>query len=196
MGITVRFEISVSLDGFVTAANVSAEEPMGPGGRRLREWASGGNEVDRGILHDSQASVGASIAGRRTYDTSIPWWGADGPGGDLRTPTFIVSHSEPDEVPEDGVYTFVSSPQEAVAGALEAAGEKDVDVFSASVGQQLLRTGAMDEVRLHIAPVMFGTGTPLFEAGANHVQLEPIEVIAGSKATHVNCRVLDAGAGA
>lgn len=190
----VRFEISVSLDGFVTAAAPTPDEPMGAGGQRLLEWGSNGNEVDHGILVESQASVGASIAGRRTYDLSIPWWQSDGPGGDLRTPTFIVSHGEPDEVPADGVYTFASSPQEALDGAIEAAGEKDVDVFSASVGQQLLRAGAVDEVRLHIAPVMLGAGTPLFEAGAAHVQLEPTEVIAGTKATHVRYRVLDTGA--
>src|SRR5215471_16846589 len=125
----VRFEISMSLDGYVTASGVRPEEPMGDGGQQLHEWAFGADEVGREQEAESQSSVGASIAGRRTYDLSVPWWGADGPGGSLRTPTFIVSHSTPEDVPQGGVYTFVGSPQEALERAREVAGDKDVDVF-------------------------------------------------------------------
>src|SRR6266536_6239094 len=128
---TTVFEISMSLDSYVTAAGVRPEEPMGDGGQQLHEWAFGADERGREILAESQAGVGASIAGRRTYDLSVPWWGADGPGGEARTPTIIVSHRVPDNVPDGGVYTFVGSPQEAVAAATAIAGDRDVDVFSA-----------------------------------------------------------------
>jgi len=81
----VRFEISMSLDGYVTAANPRLEEPMGDGGHVLHEWAFGDDEGSRDVHAESQDSVGASIAGRRTYDTSIASWGADGPGFDLHS---------------------------------------------------------------------------------------------------------------
>src|SRR5215472_17494594 len=128
----VLIEMSISLDGYVAGPNDSEVS-------RLHEWAFGEDEVGRKVLAESQNAVGASIAGRRTYDLSIPWWGPDGPGGSARTPTFIVSHSTPAQVPEGGVYTFVGSPIEALELGQAAAGGKDVDVFSASIGQQLLR---------------------------------------------------------
>lgn len=185
---TVRYEISASLDGFTTAAHPTAEEPMGPGGQVLHELAFG-DELGREVLAESQGRTGASIAGRRTYDTSIPWWGADGPGSELRTPTFIVSHSRPSEVPDEHVYTFAPSPEEALEGALEAAGGKDVDVFSASIGQQLLRSGRVDEVCIHLASVLLGSGTPLFDGGDTHIRLELIETREGPKATHLTYAV-------
>src|SRR5262245_20484876 len=136
---TVRFDISMSVDGYVTASGVRPEEPMGDGGQQLHEWAFGDDERGREVLAESQRTVGASIAGRRTYDLSIPWWCADGPGGEARTPTFIVSHDTPKQVPEGSVYTFAGTPIEALELARAAAGARDVDVFSASIGQQLLQ---------------------------------------------------------
>jgi hypothetical protein len=65
----------MSLDGFITASNVRPEEPMGDGGQRLHEWAMSGDERDREFLEGAIADLGASIAGRTTYDTSVPWWG-------------------------------------------------------------------------------------------------------------------------
>jgi dihydrofolate reductase len=104
----VIFDISMSLDGFVTASSVRPEEPMGNGGQRLHEWAFGEDERNRELLAEAVNSVGAVIAGRRTYDISVPWWGADGPAGPARVPVFVVTHAEPEEVPEGGVYTFVT----------------------------------------------------------------------------------------
>lgn len=135
----VIFEISTSLDGFTTAAGVRPEAPMGDLGEQLHAWAFGDDDGGNELLHESQNRSGASIAGRRTYDLWIASWGADVPGGPNRTPTFIVSHSRPDDVPEGGVYTFVESPAEAVRQARTAAGENDVDVFSASIGTNSCR---------------------------------------------------------
>ena len=121
----------------------------------------------------------------------MPWWGPDGPGGEARTPTFIVSHGTPGQVPEQSVYTFVNSPIEALELASAAAGDRDVDVFSASIGQQLLRAGRIDEIRVHLVPVLFGAGARLFEdIGDSHMQLEILGVAEGSKATHLRYAVL------
>lgn len=188
---TTVFDISMSLDGYVTAAGVRPEEPMGDDGQQLHEWALGTDERGRDVLAESASTVGATIAGRRTYDLSVPWWGPDGPGGEARTPTFIVSHGTPGQVPEESVYTFVNSPIEALKLAAAAAGDKDVDVFSASIGQQLLRAGRIDEIHVHLVPVLFGAGTRLSEdLGGTHVQLAIIRVAEGSKATHLRYAVV------
>ena len=189
----VIFDISMSLDGFVTASNVRPEEPMGDGGQRLHEWAFGKDERNRELLAKAVDAVGAVIAGRRTYDLSVPWWGADGPAGPARVPVFVVSNSEPKDVPEGGVYTFVA---EGIESALEeakaAAGDKDVAVMGgANVGQQYIRAGLVDEISIHLVPVLFGSGTRMFEhLGSEHIQLENARVIETPQATHLRFRVV------
>jgi dihydrofolate reductase len=98
----VVFDISMSLDGFITAANQRPEQPMGEGGERLHEWAFGNDPRDREVLTGGAAALGAVICGRRTYDDSLPWWGAEGPTGPARVPVFVLSHDVPAEVPEGG----------------------------------------------------------------------------------------------
>jgi dihydrofolate reductase len=187
---TVIYEISTSVDGFTTADDPTMDEPMGVGGQQLFAWTSGDNdEQGHQLLVASGQRTGASIAGRRTYDTSIAWWQANGPGGDLRTPTFIVSHTVPDDIPDGSVYTFVGSPLEALEAARAVAGDRSVDVFSASIGNQLLQAGAVDEIHLYVAPVLFGSGTPLFESLPRHVQLEQLGVEQTAKATYLRYRV-------
>jgi dihydrofolate reductase len=182
----VRFEISMSLDGYVTAADPSVEEPMGDGGQVLHEWAFNADDAGREMLNDSEDTVGASIAGRLTYDRSIADWGADGPGLGRRTPTFIVSHDEPGDVPQDSVYTFAASPEQALDQALGAAGDKDVDIFSANVGAQLLRAGRIDELRIHLVPVLLGSGTRLLDdLGERHVRLRRTHTSESAMATHL-----------
>src|SRR5215213_1317583 len=112
----VIVDISMSLDGFITASNVRPEEPMGDGGQRLHEWAMSGDERDREFLEGAIADLGASIAGRTTYESSVPWWGADDPSGAARRPLFVVTHEVPTESPESGVYTFVT---DGIESALE-----------------------------------------------------------------------------
>jgi dihydrofolate reductase len=138
----VIFDISMSLDGFVTASNVRPEEPMGDGGQRLHEWAFSDDVRNRELLAEAVNVVGAVIAGRRTYDLSVPWWEADGPAGPARVPVFVVTPAEPEDAPEVGVYTFVSGGIEsALKQAKAAAGEKDVAVMGgAEIGQQYIKT--------------------------------------------------------
>jgi dihydrofolate reductase len=190
----VIFDISMSLDGFVTASNVRTEEPMGDGGQRLHEWAFGQDERNRELLAEAVNFVGALIAGRRTYDLSVPWWGADGPAGPARVPVFVVTHAEPEEVPEGGVYTFVTDGIEsALEQAKSAAGEKDVAVMGgAEIGQQYIGAGLVDEISIHLVPMLFGSGTRMFEhLCTEHIQLETVGVIETPEATHLRFRVVE-----
>ena len=190
----VIFDISMSLDGFVTAANVRPEEPLGDDGQRFHEWAFGEDERNRELLAEAVNFVGAVIAGRRTYDLSVPWWGADGPAGPARVPVFVVTHAEPEDAPEGGVYTFVT---DGIASALEqakaAAGEKAVAVMGgAEIGQQFIRAGLVDEISIHLVPVLFGSGTRMFEnLGGELIQLETTSVIETPEATHLRLRVVE-----
>ena len=185
----VVFDMSMSLDGFATATGQTAEEPMGPGGLKLVEWAFDSDDAtSREILTRAVGAAGAVIVGRRTYDTSIAWWGDTGPTGDNRLPVFVITHRDTEPY---GVYRFVTGGLEsAVAQAKEAAGDKVVAISGADVGQQLLKAGLVDEISVHVAPVLFGSGTRLFaDIGDAHISLEPLEVIETPKAAHLRFRV-------
>jgi dihydrofolate reductase len=186
----VVFDISMSLDGFMTASGITPEEPTGEGGQRLTEWArtSRGGELLAGWV----AGAGAIICGRRTYDTSLPWWGADGPSYEARLPVFVLTHRDPGAVPEDGVYRFVTDGIEsALRQASAAAGEKTVVVMGgAETGQQFIRAGLVDEISIHLVPVLFGTGTRMFEQlSGDHIPLEVAQVIEAPEATHLQYRI-------
>ena len=138
------------------------------------------------------SGLGAVITGRTTYDTSLPWWGADGPSGDARRPVFVLTHTAPDDTSPDGVYRFVTDGLEsALHQAQDAAGDADVCIMGgADVGQQYLAAGLVDEVSLHVVPVLFGAGTRMFEhLGPDHIQLEAVEAIASPTAIHTRFRV-------
>ena len=190
----VIFDISMSLDGFVTASNVRPEEPLGEGGQRLHEWAFGEDERNRELLTEAVDAVGAIIAGRGTYDLSVPWWGADGPTGPARVPVFVLTHAEPEDAPEGGVYTFVTDGIErALEEAKAAAGDQDVAVMGgAHIGQQYIAAGLVDEISIHLVPVLFGDGTRMFEhLGGEHFQLETAGVIETPETTHLRFRVVE-----
>jgi dihydrofolate reductase len=190
----VVFDMSMSVDGFITAANVRPEEPNGDGGLRLVEWAfNSEDDRNREILAQSVSGLGAIIAGRRTYDLSVPFWGADGPTGPARRPLFVVTHDVPEHTPEGGVYTFVTGGiEQALQAAKAAAGDKDVAVMGgADIGRQYIQAGLLDEISIHLVPVLFGSGKRMFEdLGDKHIQLETIEVIQTSAATHLRFRVV------
>ena len=188
----VIFDISMSLDGYMTASGQRPEDPMGDGGLRLVQWAFGEDERDRAILTDGIASIGAVIAGRRTYDDSLPWWGPGGPTGEARLPVFVVTHSVPDDAPADGVYVFVTDGIEsALEQARAAAGDKDVTVMGgAQTGQQFIAADLVDELSLHVVPVLFGAGTRMFDnLGDAHITLEPLATIQTPQATHLRLRI-------
>jgi dihydrofolate reductase len=139
------------------------------------------------------ASIGAIICGRKTYDTSVPWWGADGPTGDARLPVFVLTHTISDTVPVNGVYRFVTDGvDQIVARARETAGDRDVAIIGgASAIQSLLNAGLIDEIGLQVVPVIFGGGTRLFDAlTIDHLDLEVKSVINTPKVTHLHYRVV------
>jgi dihydrofolate reductase len=188
----VVFDISMSLDGFMTASDRTPDEPMGRGGLRLMDWALSDDSRGAQVLRDGVASLGASIAGRETYDTSLPWWGADGPSGQERKPLFVVTHKAPETSPENGVYTFVTDGLEsALAQAKAAARGRVVCIMGgAALGQQYIAAGLVDELSIHLVPVLFHHGTRMFEhLGVNHTQLDVLDVVSTPSATHLRYAV-------
>jgi dihydrofolate reductase len=184
-------DISMSLDGYVTADRRTPDEPLGAGGEALHDWLLDGSEEDHAMLAEAGAGTGAVITGRRNYEDSIRWWGADGPTGDARLPVFVVSHGRPDELPEDGVYVFCEGIEEALAQARAAAGDRTVCVMGgAEVAQQYLKAGLVDEISIHLAPVLLGGGLRLFDhLGDRRIRLENLSSQQTAAATHLRFRV-------
>lgn len=180
-------DISMSLDGFVEADGRTPEEPMGVGGERLHEWFF---DLGERAVADVPA-MGAMVAGRRTYDASLRFWRADGPSGPARLPLIVVSHSVPDDIPANSVYEFAPGIEEGVALAKEAAGGQDVAIMGgAETICQGIRAGLVDELSIHLVPVLFGAGTRLFEQVERHVHLEILRTAQGREAVHLRFRVL------
>jgi dihydrofolate reductase len=187
---TVIFDISMSLDGYITAAHQTDADPMGKDGLVLHDWSYGEDTAGQEIGSTAVARYRAYIAGRRTYDHSLPWWGTDGPH--KRTPVFVVTHEAPAQSPDDEVYQFVTGGiAAALTRAKAAAGGGDVEVMSASLARQFLEAGLLDEIVLHVMPVLFGDGTRLFDVmDIDHTRLETIDVTRTLAATHLRYRVL------
>jgi dihydrofolate reductase len=189
-------DISMSLDGFVTAAGITPEQPIGPGGHRLHDWYMDPDERSLEVIQAGSASTAAIICGRRTYETSVPWWKANGPSGVARVPVIVLTSSEPSEAPENGVYRFVTGGLDAaLAEARRAAGDADVCVMGgAQTIHGFLAAGLVDELSLHVVPVLFGDGTRLFATLPDHLQLEVASVVDAPSATHLRYVVRGSGA--
>jgi dihydrofolate reductase len=185
----VIFDISMSLDGFVRASNPTPEEPLGKGREHLHDWAMEGDSRGQEMLGKAVGQAGAMICGRKTYDDSIRFWQANGPSGEARLPLFVVTHEPPGQSPENGVYHFVEDGIEAALQlAQAAAGEKNVLIMGGpGIARQYLRAGLVDDVSLHVAPLMFGSGLPLFyqDDDHRHVLLGTPEVRETDKAVHI-----------
>ena len=190
----VIFDISMSLDGFITGANPRAEAGwggLGEGGERLHDWGFNSADPRNREIMERYTTMGANIFGRTGYDHSILNWGADGPTGAARVPTVILSHSLPQDVPEGGVYTFVDSIEAAFETAQKLAGDKDIYIMGADVAGQFLTRGLIDEISIHLVPMLFGSGTRLFEhLDSAHISLDIIEVIQTAEAIHTRFRVV------
>ena len=187
MNATVVFDTSTSLDGYMAASGRTADQPLGEGGEQLHEWTQ-----DTEYLEEQIAGLGAVITGRRNYDDSIRWWGADGPSGPARRPVFVVTHSAPATAPEGGVYQFVTDGIEsALSQARAAAGDRIVTVMGgADVARQYLAAGLVDELSIHVVPVLFGSGLPVFQGlDLGHIQLEQVESRESPQAVHLRYRV-------
>ena len=179
--------MAMSLDGFIAGPNETASEPAGRGGERLFAWSDQGATAQ--AIHVQYNATGAVLSGRRTYDL-VNGWGGDHHDG---VPMFIVTHEAPLKAPKGaGTYTFVTDGVEsAVAQAKAAAGDQDVLLHGADVAQQCLRAGLLDEMVIHLIPVLLGEGRRLFDhLGAHQVELELVEVRQAAPALHLRYRVV------
>jgi dihydrofolate reductase len=212
---TVILDITMTLDGFVAGPNQTLEQPLGEGGGGIHEWVyglaswreshglSGGEaSADDEIVAASQSATGAVLMGRRMFSGGAGpwaddpnaggWWGDEPPFG---VPVFVLTHHAREMVPMLGgtTFTFVTDgPEAALEQARAAAGDRDVLVAGgADVAQQYLRAGLVDEVQLHVAPLLLGDGVRLFEGlGSGAPTLEPIRVTESPKVTHIRYRVV------
>ena len=209
----LRFDISMSLDGFIAGPNQSEENPLGEGGEQLHEWVVAleawrkphgreGGEVNAStaVMEEALENIGAAVMGRNMFGGQGPWgenpwdgwWGDDPP---FHYPVFIVTHHAREAVTKGGgtSFTFVTDGIEsALEQAREAAGGKDVGLGGgANIAQQYLTAGLIDEMQIHVVPVLLGSGARLFDnlQGAE-IGLECIRAVDAPGVTHIKYRVL------
>jgi dihydrofolate reductase len=198
----VVLDMSISLDGIGAGPNPNEADRMGAGGERLHAWmpfydpehdptagVPAANEVDARKVRELMAA-GAVVLGKRTFDLGLEPWG----GTPFPVACFVLTHEARDDlVTKTGTFAFVTDGVEsAVHRAQAAAGDKDVLVMGGpTVARQAVRAGLVDEIRLHLVPVLFGAGTRLFDdLGTKHIELEPTEVVASPAAMHLRFRVV------
>ncbi len=190
-------DISVSLDGFVAGPDQTLDAPLGEGGDRLHEWAfalkafrqrhgleGGDTNVDSQVIEDSLENVGASVMGRRMFSggagpweedpNADAWWGDDPP---FHYPVFVLTHHSREPLIKQGgtTFTFVTEGIEAALEQARAvAGDRDVALSGgAQVAQQYLAVGLLDELRIHLVPVLLGGGVRLFDG---HLAAAPVDL--------------------
>jgi dihydrofolate reductase len=199
MSATVLY-MSMSLDGFCAGPNEGPGNGLGDGGDRLHEWAMAGAaagatgvpklvaEGVNGQIANEFMSTGALVAGRATFELANGW------GGDHhdRVPIFIYSRGQPGiDISGWPLVTYFDDVKTAMTRAKEAAGEKNVLVHGAAVAQLALAAGILDELELHVVPVLFGRGRRLFEGlPAVQIELERTRILEGENGvTHMHYRV-------
>jgi dihydrofolate reductase len=192
----LRLDMTVSLDGFVAGPDDTPDDPMGRGGFRLFDWLD--RRLDPGPSGEAYADVLATravLSGRRTYEHAGRWGGDHHDG----VPIIVLTHTVPDD-PPPGSVVYATDVGEAAARARAAGGPGDVTVMGAGAGQALLRAGELDEVALHVVPVLLGQGRRLFDhLPAERVELElvrrtdtPETEDLARRVTHLRYRVLRA----
>lgn len=208
----LRFQISISLDGYIAGPNPSEEHPLGEGGMQLHEWVfklaawrkphgREGGEVNAStpVMEEALDNVGATIMGRNMFgggpgpwgeDPWQGWWGDEPP---FHTPVFVLTHHAREPLAMKGGTTFAfvtEGIESALERAKEAASGKDVSLGGgADVARQYLAAGLLDELQLNVVPVLLGAGTPLFDEGSAGAALEQIQVVEAPGVTHLRYRV-------
>jgi dihydrofolate reductase len=199
----VIFNMTMSLDGFVAGPHDGPENGLGDGGDKLFDWYFSGNTeipISDGnltlkvssqsaeILRESFETSGAGVWGRKTFDIARGW-----DGHPPIAPCFVITQRVPQEWAREGSpFTFVTDGVEsAIRQAKQAAGNKDVVVSTASILQQCLNAGLLDEIHVDVAPLLLGKGVRLFD----HLEIEPVEleyirVVAAPGVTHLAFRVV------
>jgi dihydrofolate reductase len=203
----------LSLDGYVAGPNQSLEAPLGEGGELLHEWVfplrtwrelhgqeGGETGTDDEVVAERSAAAGAVVMGRRMFSggegpwESDPradgWWGDDPP---FRVPVFVLTHHPRETVVKEGGTTFAfvtDGIEPALEQAREAARDRDVALAGgASVAQQYLAAGLLDEIQVSVAPVLLGGGVRLFDHRDDPVRLEPTRILSSPRVTHLRFRV-------
>lgn len=189
-------DISVSLDGFVTGPGPDLEHGLGAGGEALHTWAFAGDAIDAEVLAETVDATGVVIMGRRLFDIvdgPYGWndevgYGAAAAG---QQPVLVVTRTPPETVRLADRFTFVvDGAGSAVSKAIAMAGDRDVVVMGgAETIRGCLEAGLLDELRLHLSPVLLGSGTPLFVPGTAPRNLRQIHVRPSGTATHLTYRV-------
>ncbi len=185
----VEANISMSLDGFVTGPNLDQHPGLGEGGEVLHAWTGENRAMDFAFGEERQIA-GSVITSRKVYDETDGWAAED---GFFRLPVFVVTHRSHDAVVKgDTIFTFVTEGIEsAIEQASAAAGDKLVHIMGgAGIIQQALAAGQVDELFLHVAPVILNGGTRLFEQLGGPIRLERAEVIESLHATHLRYRIV------
>jgi len=209
----VRAHISASIDGYVAGPNQSMENPLGEGGESLHDWLvvlrswreqagmEGGEEnVNNDVFAEVTANVGTEIMGRGKFgppgggdwgdESWQGWWGDDPP---FRKPVFVVTHHAREPLTlTDTTFTFVTDGIEsALAQGRGAAGDKDVFIGGgADIINRYLAAGLLDELELHVVPIVLGGGSRLFAGVSPDVRLEQVRSIEGPGVTHIKYRVV------
>ncbi|MGB7588872.1 MAG: dihydrofolate reductase family protein [Solirubrobacterales bacterium] len=209
----LSFNIAISLDGYVAGPNQSEENPIGVGGMQLHEWlfplaafrkirGEEGGEVNAStpVVEERFESAGATIMGRNMFgpvrgpwgeDPWKGWWGDNPP---YHHPVFVLTHHprEPLEMEGGTTFHFVTDGIEsALERAMEAAGEKDISLAGgASVIQQYLAAGLVDEMELHVAPVLLGDGERLFDRAGANLKLEQLRAVEAPGVAHLKYRIV------
>ncbi len=208
----LRFEISISLDGYVAGPDQSEENPLGMGGERLHDWVveleawhkshgQTGGEVNEStpVIEEQLANIGAGLMGRNMFgpvgggdwgDGSWQgWWGDDPP---FHYPVFVLTHHEREPLElSDTTFNFVTDGIEsALDQAKEAAGDQDVKLSGgANVARQYLAAGLIDEMELHVVPVLLGGGERLLD-DVGDLELEQVRAVEAPGVTHLKYRVV------
>ena len=210
----VRVHISTSVDGYVAGPNQSQEHPLGEGGEELHDWLvrlrswreqagmDGGEEnISNRIFSEVLTNFGAEIMGRGKFgpatrgpwgdDPWQGWWGEEPP---FHKPVFVLTHHEREPlILSDTTFTFVTEGIEsALARAREAAGDKDVFIGGgADVINQYLAAGLVDELELHVAPILLGGGARLFDGVGPNIKLEALRTVEAPGVAHLKYRVVN-----
>lgn len=189
----VIVDLSISADGYIAGANDGPTNPLGDGGDALFAWMAAGPERNRinqwfcppdasmPIIEEWNTKGGAMVSGRRTFDIADGWKN----GHPIDVPNFVVTHDPPTAGEWSPRVEFVTEGVErAVDLARQAAGDLKVSVCAASVAQQLLRAGLLDEINLSVVPVVLGAGVRLLDA-VGPIDLEQVRVIESTGVTHM-----------
>ncbi len=168
MSATVLY-MSTSLDGFITGPNAGPDNGLGDGGERLHEWLPTEADPQSGIpvrpsgvngqLYDEFMATGAVVAGRGTFEPAGGWGGDHHDG----VPIFILTRHDPADLKQWPLVTYVNDVTTAMTRAREGAGDKNVLVHGVGTSRLALAAGVLDEMELHVVPVIFGQGRRLFE---------------------------------